>query len=85
MSLLGIICAMLGGIYGMHIFINAFFNNIPIEGWSSTMIVILIIGGIQMVMLGFLGEYLWRAYDEARGRPRYIIEKTTLIDSPPQV
>lgn len=84
MSLLGIICAMIGGIYGMHIFINAFFNNIPIEGWSSTMIAILIIGGIQMVMLGFLGEYLWRTYDETRGRPRYIIEKTTLIDSPPK-
>ena len=81
MSLLGIICAMLGGIYGMHIFINAFFNKIPVEGWCSTMIVILIIGGIQMIMMGMLGEYLWRTYDETRGRPRYVIEKNTLLDN----
>jgi hypothetical protein len=52
------------------------------------MIVVLIVGGIQMVMLGVLGEYVWRALDEARGRPRYLVEETTgaiqldLPDSP---
>jgi dolichol-phosphate mannosyltransferase len=48
----------------------------PMEGWSSLMVVVLLIGGVQMAMLGVLGEYLWRALDEARGRPLYIVEKT---------
>lgn len=41
------------------------------------MVVVLILGGVQMVMLGVLGEYLWRALDESRGRPRYLIERRT--------
>jgi len=40
-------------------------------------VVVLVLGGIQMVMMGVLGEYLWRALDESRRRPRYIIEATT--------
>jgi hypothetical protein len=38
---------------------------------------VLLLGGIQMVMMGVLGEYLWRALDESRRRPRYIIESAT--------
>ena len=38
------------------------------------MIVLLVLGGLQMTMLGVLGEYLWRALDESRSRPRYNIE-----------
>ena len=49
----------------------------PIEGWSSLIVVVLVLGGIQMVMMGVLGEYLWRALDESRRRPRYIIEAAT--------
>jgi dolichol-phosphate mannosyltransferase len=39
------------------------------------MCVLLIVSGVQLVILGILGEYLWRTFDEARGRPRYIVEK----------
>ena len=38
------------------------------------MVVVLVVGGIQMLMMGVLGEYLWRALDESRRRPRYLIE-----------
>jgi hypothetical protein len=40
------------------------------------MLAVLLLGGVQLVMIGVLGEYLWRALDEARGRPLYIIERT---------
>jgi dolichol-phosphate mannosyltransferase len=36
-----------------------------------------VIGGVQMIMLGVLGEYLWRALDESRRRPRFLVEATT--------
>jgi dolichol-phosphate mannosyltransferase len=46
------------------------------------MIVVLVIGGVQMLMMGVLGEYLWRALDESRRRPRYLVEATTRSDEP---
>jgi dolichol-phosphate mannosyltransferase len=58
------------------VIINALAGH-PVQGWASLMVVLLVIGGIQMLMMGVLGEYLWRALDEARQRPRYLIEATT--------
>jgi dolichol-phosphate mannosyltransferase len=80
MSLMGAISAFLGLLYGLVVFVNALRGN-PVAGWASLMIVVLLIGGFQMIMMGMLGEYLWRTYDETRGRPRYVIEKNTLVDS----
>jgi len=76
MSIVGILVAMLGFLYAGVVIANAIFGR-PTEGWSSLIVVVLVIGGIQMMMLGVLGEYLWRALDESRGRPRYIIERRT--------
>jgi len=73
MSYLGIVVAVLGFVYAGFVILNALAGR-PIEGWSSLMVIVLLIGGFQMVMMGVLGEYLWRALDEARRRPRYIIE-----------
>ena len=77
MSLTGLISAFLGMLYSIVVCINAL-RGLPVEGWASLMIVVLVTGGIQMIMMGLLGEYLWRTYDETRGRPRYVIEKNTL-------
>jgi hypothetical protein len=76
MSAIGVLTAILGFLYACFIIGHAVFGR-PIEGWSSLMVAVLIVGGIQMVMLGVLGEYLWRALDESRGRPRYVIESRT--------
>ncbi len=76
MTYVGFIMAMIGFLYAIVVIINAVnLNSIP--GWSSLMVVLLIVGGIQIVMMGILGEYLWRALDEARQRPRYIVEHDT--------
>jgi len=45
-----------------------------VSGWTFTTIVILMIGGIQMIMIGVLGSYIGRIYSEVQGRPLYIIE-----------
>jgi len=45
------------------------------------MVVVLVLGGIQMMMLGVLGEYLWRTFEAARQRPIYFLEETSEVDS----
>jgi dolichol-phosphate mannosyltransferase len=81
MSLTGILFSITGLLISLRLFYNALFKGAPVTGWPSLMITILIIGGFQMIMLGMLGEYLWRTYDETRGRPKYVIEKNTLSKS----
>ena len=73
MSVLGLAVALMGFAYAAYIVINAT-TGAPIEGWSSLMVIVLVLGGLQMLMLGVLGEYVWRGTEEARQRPRYLIE-----------
>lgn len=81
MSYLGFLVAALGFCYAIFVFVYALSGR-PVQGWASLMVVVLLLGGVQMLMLGVLGEYLWRALDEARRRPRYLIEETTDAGKP---
>jgi len=74
-SACGLLFALSGFAYAALIAARAIILGSPVQGWSSLMCVLLMVSGVQLVMLGVLGEYLWRTLDEARGRPRYIIEK----------
>jgi glycosyltransferase involved in cell wall biosynthesis len=47
----------------------------PVQGWASTMISIYFIGGIQILSIGIIGEYIGRNFQQSKNRPRYIIEK----------
>lgn len=81
MSFLGVMCSTAGFLYALKVLVNAWDGH-PVQGWSSLMIVVLFIGGFQMVMMGMLGEYLWRAYDESRRRPRYVLEHNSFLETP---
>ena len=74
MSVLGFIFSLLGFLYALVIAYSRFINKTPFNGWAPIMILILIIGGLIMLMLGIIGEYVWRTYDETRKRPIYIIK-----------
>lgn len=76
MSALGVLTALAGFAYMLLVLANAW-RGAPPTGWSSLMVAVLLVGGMQMTMLGVLGEYLWRALEEGRRRPRYLIEETT--------
>ena len=80
MSLLGICFSCLGFIYAIIIAYNRWVNETPFDGWAPIMILILIIGGLTMLMLGIIGEYVWRTYDETRKRPIYIIKDQFIKD-----
>jgi len=80
MSFLGIVFSFFGFIYAVVIAYNRIINNTPFNGWAPIMIIILIIGGLIMLMLGIIGEYVWRTYDETRKRPLYIIKDKFIKD-----
>ena len=73
-SYVGFLCAFLGFVYAGAITVRGFLGKGWPEGWASLMVVLLVMGGIQMLMMGLLGEYLWRTLEESRQRPRYLIE-----------
>lgn len=75
-SLLGFVSAALGLLYALFLAVRRILYEAPIEGWTSLICVVLIMSGLQLIMLGVLGEYLWRTYDESRRRPRFLIEES---------
>lgn len=77
-SAVGLTVAVASFLFGIFIFINAVFGNIEIKGYATITILVTFLLGLIMVMLGIIGEYLWRILDEIRKRPRYIVEKIWL-------
>jgi len=75
MSTCGVLFALTGFVYAVVVAVRALAYGSPVQGWPALMCAVLITSGVQLLMLGVLGEYLWRAFDETRGRPRYIIEE----------
>lgn len=73
-SFLGIIYAVLSFTYGLVILFSWLTFGIEVQGWVPMMLVLTFTAGLQMTLLGILGEYLWRTLDEARGRPFYVID-----------
>lgn len=74
--IIGITIAILGILYGFSTAIERLFDpSIAPAGWVSLITITLIIGGIQLIMLGVIGEYIGSIFDEVKGRPLYIIEK----------
>jgi len=82
MSVVGGCVAALGFLYAIVVVLNWLFIGRAVGGWSSLMVVVLLLGGVQMLMLGVLGEYLWRTFDECRKRPRYVVENTVNLNAP---
>lgn len=75
MSVLGFFTAVSGFIYALSILSAYYFHKTPFQGWAPLMMIILIIGGLLMIMLGIIGEYIWRIYDEVKYKPNYIIKE----------
>lgn len=73
-TVLGFATATLGFCYALFLVANYFFGH-PLAGWSSVVVLVLLLAGVQMVMLGVVGEYLLRNLDESRRRPIYFIER----------
>jgi hypothetical protein len=61
--------------HGAFILVRTMIQGVVLPGYASLMVVILFLGGIQMVGFGLLGEYVGRIYHEAKRRPVYILRR----------
>ena len=72
---IGFLISFLSFLYGSAIVINTLILGVDTPGYASMITVILFLGGIQLIGIGILGEYIGRIYKETKKRPLYIIEK----------
>ncbi len=74
-SSLGIVIALIGFIYAVVVFYQRIFTDNYIYGLSPIIILILILSGFQLLMLGVIGEYIWRTLSQTRNRHKYVIDE----------
>lgn len=73
----GVLCAFAGFLYGIYTIIKKLINPLVPMGWSSMMAALVFIGGMLMVMLGLIGEYIGRIYISLNDAPQYVVREVT--------
>ena len=77
-TVLGVLTAALGFIWAVTIVISWIAGDSPFTGWAPLMVAVLVVGGLIMLMLGVIGEYVWRINEEVRKRPNYVVREKRL-------
>ena len=77
----GMVLFLIGTFYSIGLIFQRIYFGTRMVGWTSIMILIVILSGFQMMMMGIIGEYLWRNFDETRKRPLYLIEQIKKSDN----
>ena len=73
---LGFIISSFAFVYALFIIIRTIIYGIDVPGYASLLVAVMFFGGIQLLSIGILGEYIGRIFNEVKNRPKYIIEKT---------
>ncbi len=74
-TLLGFLFTLFSFLLGCTVIIRYFTTGVAVMGWASTMVAILFVGGVQLCVVGIIGEYVGRIYVEVKNRPLYIVRK----------
>jgi len=81
MRRLGLVITTLGLLYLVYIFLRAFTIGDLEPGWGSVISTILILGGLQLVFMGVIGEYLARVFEEVKARPLFLLKQDAIDES----
>lgn len=74
---IGFLIAIAAILYGCYAIFIKLFTDRPVQGWTSVLVAITFIGGIQLIMIGILGEYLGKLFIESKRRPLYLIRESS--------
>ncbi len=74
-TLSGLASAFAGFLYGIYAIVAKFILGTAVIGWTSIIIIVLLLGGIQLICLGIIGEYVGKIYEEAKNRPLYLVKE----------
>lgn len=74
-AIIGILVSIVGFIYMLIIIFKTIISGVDVPGYASTLVVILFLGGLQLIFLGVIGEYLGRAFYESKNRPLYFVDE----------
>jgi glycosyltransferase involved in cell wall biosynthesis len=72
-TVVGVLTAGFGFLWAVTIVISWLAGDSPFTGWAPLMVAVLVVGGLIMLMLGVIGEYVWRINEEVRKRPNYVV------------
>lgn len=72
--LMGVFFSFSGFAYALVVAYARYIHAVPFKGYAPIVILLLLIGGIIMLMLGVIGEYVWRIYDETKKRPNFLVK-----------
>ncbi len=73
-SYIGFLTALGAFIFGLYMIVDTLLFGNPVQGYPSLMVVMLFLGGVQLMAIGVIGEYLGRMFDETKGRPLYLLK-----------
>ena len=76
-TVLGVSVAFLSLVYGIYALYIKLFTEKSIEGWTSVFFMVTFIGGIQLIMIGILGEYIGKIFIESKKRPHFVIKENS--------
>ena len=82
-SYLGLVISLCAFLYAMFLAGLKIVRGIDVPGYASLMVAVLFFGGVQLISLGIIGEYLARMYNEVKGRPLYLVRDAWGFDEPP--
>jgi glycosyltransferase involved in cell wall biosynthesis len=74
-SYFGIVISAVSFTFALYVIIDWVVAGTTLRGWPSIMVAVLFLGGVQLVTLGIIGEYVWRIAEEARARPLYVVRE----------
>jgi glycosyltransferase involved in cell wall biosynthesis len=74
-TIAGFIVSLFAFLYMIYVLIKAAIWGDPVQGYPTLVILILFLGGIQLISLGIIGEYIGRIYNETKNRPDYIVRE----------
>jgi undecaprenyl-phosphate 4-deoxy-4-formamido-L-arabinose transferase len=72
-SVIGVFSAVAGLVAAVFVIVEKILYNVPVQGWASLMVVLLVVGGIQIAFLGLIGEYVGRILMNSNQAPNYIV------------